>query len=140
MNINFTKRQFKALLELAKFNKEILLDEKNNDLKEYHSLIQYILTFENLHKSLNQAGNDAKEEEDLKEDRLISYREAMEEEIFWRGLCKRIAAEKLCDEYPEINIENCIEYENKKNTMEKMLLKSFTSQEIGIETKEGNDE
>ena len=132
MNINFTRRQYKALMELMRINMEMIKECDPKKYKEYGSLIQYILSYEKLHNSLkdNDFTEEKREEEDiLSHEFLQEYRE----NTYWKELCKRLAASRLYEDEVTIDCGNLRNYEKRKKELEDDLLKSFKALEYNIE-------
>ena len=135
MNINFTRRQYKALMDLMRINMEMIKECDSKKYKEYGSLIQYILSYEKLHNSLKDNNlTDEKKEEDyrLYQELLQEYRES----TYWKELCKRIAASRLYEDEVSIDCHNLHNYEKRKKELEDNLLKSFKTLEYNIEVED----
>ncbi len=132
MKIDFTSKQYRELVQLLKFNLEVFKEVDSTEYKEYLSLIQHILNYEELSKAL-----ELKSEHDgisylEDDDKLIFLKEAYDDAIFWKGLCRRMVAEKLFEEDEEFNFDNIEEYTEKRIKMEESLLNSFKSGEFSI--------
>lgn len=134
MKINFTRKQFEALMDLMRLNLQLINESESKEYKEYSSLIQYILSYEDLHNALSD--NDYEEETASsynKEEGAMSLKEEYDESAFWRELCKRLAASKLFEEGFEINCDNYEEYEHKKRSLELIYFKKFKAMEYNID-------
>ena len=132
MKIDFTSKQYRDLVQLLKFNIKILKEVESTEYKEYISLIQYILSYQELSKVLELK---AEEEviNDLEDDEsLILLKESYDEIVFWKGLCRRMVAEKLFEECDDLSLNNIEEYAEKRRNLEETLLKSFKSGEFSI--------
>ena len=132
MKIDFTSKQYRALVQLLKFNMEIFKEADSPEYKEYLSLIQYILGHEELSRVLELKSYEDVSNELEGDERLILLKEAYDEAVFWKGLCRRMVAEKLFEESEDLNLDNIEEYAKKRRTLEEALLKSFKSGEFSI--------
>ena len=68
MKIDFTSRQYRALVQLLKFNMDYFQEADSKECKEYLSLIQYILGHEELSRVL-----EPKSEEELADELEEEY-------------------------------------------------------------------
>ena len=132
MKIDFTSRQYRALVQLLKFNMEFFKEADSKEFKEYLSLIQYILGHEELSRVLEPKSEEELAYEHEEEESLAVLKESYEEAVFWKGLCRRMIAEKLFEECEDLNSDNIEEYANKRKSLEETLLKSFKNGEFSI--------
>ena len=132
MKIDFTSRQYRALVHLLKFNMDFFKEADSNVCKEYLSLIQYILGHEELSRVLEPKSEEELAYELEEEEILAVLKESYEEAVFWKGLCRRMVAETLFEESEDLNCDNIEEYANKRKTLEEALLNSFKTGELSI--------
>ncbi|WP_426348417.1 hypothetical protein ACPWSR_11770 [Alloiococcus sp. CFN-8] len=132
MKIDFTSRQYRALVQLLKFNMEFFKEADSKEFKEYLSLIQYILGHEELSRVLEPKSEEERAYELLAGESLAVLKESYDEAVFWKGLCRRMVAEKLFEECEDLNSDNIEEYANKRKSLEDTLLKSFKNGEFSI--------
>ena len=132
MKIDFTSRQYRALAQLLKFNMEFLKEADSAEYKEYLSLIEYILGYEKLSKVLEPKAHEDIIYELKDDERLMLLKESYDEAVFWKGLCRRMVAEKLFEECEDLDSDNIEEYAKKRKSMEDSLLKSFKNGEFSI--------
>ena len=132
MKIDFTSKQYRELVQLLNFNMEIFKEVDSTEYKEYLSLIQHILSYEELSKALdiNSEDDEINDIEGL--EKILLLKEAYDDAIFWKGLCRRMVAEKLFEEDEDFNFDNIEEYAEKRMKMEESLLNSFKSGEFSI--------
>ncbi len=134
MKINFTRKQFEALMDLMRLNLQLMNESESMESKEYSSLIQYILNYEDLHKALSD--NATGEETALAYDKqqgLMTLKEEYDEGVFWRELSKRLAASELFKEGLEIDGDNYEAYEHKKRSLELTYYKKLKAMEYNID-------
>jgi len=132
MKIDFTSRQYRALVQLLKFNMEFFKEADSKEFKEYLSLIQYILGHEELSRVLEPKSEEERAYELLSGESLAVLKESYDEAVFWKGLCRRMVAEKLFEECEDLNSDNIEEYADKRKSLEETLLKSFKNGEFSI--------
>ncbi|WP_040210274.1 hypothetical protein [Clostridium polynesiense] len=138
MKINFTRSQFKALMELMLLNLQLLRECEPEKYKEYSSLIHYILSYEDLHNALSE---DSYEDDSIKDSEINKAKELKreyDEAAFWKELSKRLAASNLYEDEMCIDLNNYEEYEKKKANLEHIYFKKFKAMEysINVEGKE----
>ena len=132
MKIDFTSRQYSALVQLLKFNMELFKEVDSTEYKEYLSLIQYILGHEELSKVLEPKSDEDIVPELEDDEKLTLLKESYDEAVFWKGLCRRMIAEKLFEECENLSSDNIEEYAKKRKSLEDNLLNSFKNGEFPI--------